>query len=58
MSEQAPTQKRAVIHTRRSSKRQLLSLARQMAVIGNYAKRRGLEVVMACFDGGKGGGKA
>ena len=50
--------KSVATYTRWSSKRPQLSLARQMAVIRKYAKRRGLEVVMAGSDGGKGGGKA
>jgi len=58
MSDQAPKPKRVAIYTRRSSKRPQSSLARQVAVIRNYAKRRGLDVVLACSDGGKGGGKA
>ena len=49
--------KRVATYTRRSAKRPQLSLARQMTVIRKYAKRRGLEVVMAGSDGGKGGGK-
>jgi hypothetical protein len=50
--------KRVATYTRRSAKRPQLSLARQMTVIRKYAKWRGLEVVAAYSDGGKGGGKA
>jgi DNA invertase Pin-like site-specific DNA recombinase len=57
MSHQPPKPKRAATYARRSSKRPQLSLARQMAVIRRYAKRRGLEIVMAYADGEKGGGK-
>ena len=58
MSHEAPKPKRVATYTRRSSKHPQLSLARQMAVIRKYAKRRGLEVVAGYSDGGKGGGKA
>lgn len=53
-----PKPKRVAIYTRGSSKRPQLSLARQMAAIRKYAKRRGLKIVMAYADGAKGGGKA
>ena len=46
-----------VAYARRSSKHPQSSIARQMTVIGKYAKRRGLEIVMAYSDGRKGGGK-
>jgi len=52
-----PKQKRVVAYARRSSKHPQSSIARQMTVIRKYAKRRGLEIVMAYSDGGKGGGK-
>ena len=58
MSQEAKKQKRAAAYTRRSSKVPQLSIARRMAVIRKYAKQRGLEVVMAGSDGGKGGAKA
>jgi len=50
--------KRVATYTRWSAKRQQFSIGRQMTVIRKYAKRRGLEVVAAYSDGGKGGGKA
>jgi len=57
MSHEAPTPKRAAAYARRSSKHPKSSIARQMTVIRKYAKRRGLEIVMAYSDGRKGGGK-
>ena len=59
MNNQAAKSKAKLVatYTRRSSKRPQLSLARQMAVIHRYAKRRGLETVGAYSDGVKGGGK-
>jgi hypothetical protein len=57
MSHDAPTPKRTVAYARRSSKHPQLSIARQMTLIRKYAKRRRLEVVMACSDGLKGDGK-
>jgi DNA invertase Pin-like site-specific DNA recombinase len=58
MNHQSPKPKRVAIYTRWSSKRPQLSLARQMAEIRKYAKRRGFKVVMAYADEAKGGGKA
>ncbi len=57
MNNEAPTPKRAAAYARRSSKHPQFSTARQMTVIRKYAKRRGLEIVMAYSDGGKGSGK-
>jgi len=57
MSNKASKPKRAVVYARRSSKHPQISIGRQMTVIRKYAKRRGLEVVMACSDGLKGGRK-
>ena len=57
MSKKASKPKlKCVAYARRSSKHPQSSIARQMAVIGKYAKRRGLEIVMAYSDGLKGGG--
>ena len=56
MSHESPTPKRAAAYARRSSKHPQFSTARQMTVIRKYAKRRGLEIVMAYSDGLKGGG--
>ena len=53
-----PKQERAAAYVRRSSKHPPFSVARQMAVIRKYAKRRGLIIVMNYSDGAKGGGKA
>ena len=58
MSKVAKEQKRAATFARWSSTLPQLSIAQQMAVIRKYAKQRGLEVVMAGSDGGKGGAKA
>jgi predicted site-specific integrase-resolvase len=52
-----PKQEHAAAYARRSSKHPKSSIARQMTVIRKYAKRRGLEIVMAYSDGRKGGGK-
>ena len=49
--------KRVATYTRMSENRPQLSLARQMAVIRKYAKRRGLIIVKNYSDGAKGGGK-
>ena len=57
MSKKASKPKRVVAYARRSSKHPQSSIARQMTVIGKYAKRRGLEIVIAYSDGRKGGGK-
>jgi hypothetical protein len=57
MRHEAPAPKRAAAWARRSSKHPQFSTARQMTVIRNYAKRRGLEIAMAYSDGGKGSGK-
>jgi DNA invertase Pin-like site-specific DNA recombinase len=57
MSHEAPKPKRAAAYARGSSKHPQYSIALQMTVIRKYAKRRGLEIVMAYLDGGKGGGK-
>jgi hypothetical protein len=57
MNQEAPKPKRAAAYARLSSKLPQLSIARQMAVIRKYAKRRGLEVVMNYSDGAKGGKK-
>ena len=51
-----PTPKRTAAYARRSSKHPQSSIARQTTEIGKYAKRRGLEIVMAYSDGLKGGG--
>ena len=56
MSSKASKPKRAAAYVPRSSKHPQLSLARQMAVIRKYAKRRGLEIVSEYSGGGKGGG--
>jgi predicted site-specific integrase-resolvase len=52
-----PKPKRAVAYARRSANHPQSSIGRQMAVLRKYAKQRCLEVVMACSDGRKGGGK-
>ena len=57
MSHELPKPKRAVAYVRRSSKHPQFSTARQMTAIRKYAKRRGLEIVMANSDDLKGGGK-
>jgi predicted site-specific integrase-resolvase len=57
MSHESPAPKRAAAYARRSSKHPQVSIGRQMAVLRKYAKQRCLEVVMACSDGRKGGGK-
>jgi predicted site-specific integrase-resolvase len=51
-----PKQERAAAYARQSSKHPQTSIARQMTVIGKYAKRHGLEIVMDYSDGLKGGG--
>jgi DNA invertase Pin-like site-specific DNA recombinase len=51
-----PKQEHAAAYARRSSKHPQTSIAQQMTVIGKYAKRHGLEIVMAYSDGLKGGG--
>jgi DNA invertase Pin-like site-specific DNA recombinase len=56
MSDEPQKPKRAAAYTRRSAKHPQCSTDRQMAVIRKFAKRRGLEIVMAYSDGGKGGG--
>jgi len=56
MSKKASKPKCAA-YARRSAKHPQSSIARQMTVIGKYAKRRGLEIVMAYSDGRKGSGK-
>ena len=58
MSHEAPIPKRAATYARRLSKHPQTSIARQMAVIRKYAKRRGLIIVKNYSDGAKGGGKA
>ena len=57
MSNKASKPKRAAAYARQSTKHPQLPFAGQMTVIRKYAKRRGLEVVMTCSDGEKGGGK-
>jgi len=57
MSNESPKPKGAASYARRLSKHSQFSIARQMTVIRKYAKRRGLEIVMAYLDGGKGSGK-
>jgi DNA invertase Pin-like site-specific DNA recombinase len=57
MSSKASKPKRAAAYARRSSKHPQISIARQMAVIRKYAKRRGLVIVTEYADGLKGGGK-
>jgi hypothetical protein len=58
MSHEAPTPKRAADYARRLAKHPQTSIARQMAVIRKYAKRRGLIIVKNYSNGAKGGGKA
>jgi len=58
MSHEAPTPKRAAAYASRLSKHPQTSIARQMAVIRKYAKRRGLIIVKNYSDGAEGGGKA
>ena len=58
MRHEAPTPKRAAAYVRRLAKHPQTSIARQIAVIRKYAKRRGLKIVMNYSDGAKGGGKA
>jgi len=58
MSHEAPPPKPAAAYARRLSKHLQTSIARQMAVIRKYAKRRGLIIVKNYSDGAKGGGKA
>ena len=57
MSHETPKPKRAAAYACRSSKHPQFSIARQMGVIRKFAKRRGLKIVMAYADVGKGGGK-
>jgi hypothetical protein len=57
MSQGPPKPKRAAANARRSAKHPQCSIGRQVAVIRKYAKQRGLEIVRAYSDGGKGGGK-
>ena len=49
--------KRVATYTRMSENQPHLSLAGQMALIRNYAKRRGLKIVKSYSGGAKGGGQ-
>ena len=50
--------KRVATYTRMSENLSQLSRGQQMTEIRNYAKWRGLKIVMNYSDGAKGGGKA